>query len=127
MGIQDSPMCNRCHSGIDSIEHAFLMCDVVNRFWADVVRYLNGLGIMSNRLTFTSKTIILGISHNIVLNRIISTGKSVILKNENLSVELLCYKLKIEISNERCMAQRRGDITKFEKVWGNVDGAVTNM
>ena len=92
-----------------------------------MVRYLNGLGILPNILTFTSKTIILGISDNIVLNRIISIGKSVILKNENLCVELLCYKLKIEISNERYMAQRRGDITKFEKVWGNVDRALTNM
>ena len=64
---------------------------------------------MPNRLTFTSKTIILGISDNIVLNRIISIGKSVIMKNENPSVELLCYKLKMEISNERCMEQRRGE------------------
>ena len=49
MGIKDSPMCNRCHSGIDSIEHKFWLCDVVDRFWADIVRYLNGLGIMPNR------------------------------------------------------------------------------
>ena len=39
------------------------------------------------------------------------------MKQANPSVELLCCKLKIEISNERYMSQMRGNINKFEKVW----------
>lgn len=125
MGVKDSPMCNRCNSGIETIEHKFWLCDEVNRFWADSVRYLNGLGIFPNRLIFTSKTIILGISESKVINRIISIGKSVIMKHVNLSVDLLLYKVKMEISNEKYMAQKRDEVTKFEEVWGKVDRALT--
>ena len=51
-----------------------------------------------------------------VINILISIRKSVKMKHAQIAcVYLPCYKLTIESSNERYMAQRRVDIRKFER------------
>ena len=75
-------------------------------------------------VNFSSKNINLGDSKNIVINKIIATGKSMISKTTYVSINLFVIKLKAEISNERCIAQSRGTIDKFEKIWGAIGRAL---
>ena len=67
------------------------------------VRVLN---VFQGTASLTCDKVILGSSVNIVKNRVIDVGKSMIAKQVNLSVDLYVNKLRIELSNERCSAQK---------------------
>ena len=118
MGIRNSPMCVRCKICVDTVEHKFWLCHVVNKFWKDIANYINSFNIITHRITFTPRKVILGVVDNIVLNRIICIGKSVISRYENINVQIFAIKFKIELENERCVAHYRGSMAQFNETWG---------
>ena len=123
MGIKSSPLCNRCKLYTETIEHKFWFCCEVNKFWKDIADCINNLNIMSD-ITFSSKKVILGVSDDIVVNRIISIGKSVISKYENINVQIFIIKFKIEMENEKCVSRRRGSVAQFNEIWGGLWGGL---
>ena len=124
IGIKDSALCERCLIEIETIEHKFWHCKVVNEFWKNIARYINRLDIASSTVTFTPKNIIINVPEDIIMNRIISIAKSVISRGANLTIELFTFRLKNEISKERCMAFSHGGMSEFRKVWGKLENVL---
>ena len=48
------------------------------------------------------------------------------LSGASLTIELFIFRLKTEVSNERCMAQSRGDMLGYRKVLGKLDKELTS-
>ena len=115
------------HTCIDTIEHKFWDCREVHSFWENIARLINSLDIVPDMVLFTAMKIFLGVSNDRVITKVISIGKSMISKRNNLNVKLFTVKLKIEIANEKCMAQNRGKMDRFKETWGNVANAIANI
>ena len=126
MGIEDSPNCKRCKLHIENIEHKFLYCEEVKEFWENVATFVNNSRLVANAITFTPKMIILGVTEDEVVDRIVSVGKECIIKYRIPSLALLIMKLEIEISKERCVAQNRRETLKFVERWGKVEKVLAN-
>ena len=75
-------------------------------------------------MQFSSKQVFLGVPDNAVIQLVTSIGKSMIAKEAYLSVDHFILKFKTDIINEKCMAQRCGQLQKFEKMWGNINAAL---
>ena len=81
---------------------------------------------MNGTVSFTYKTIILGSSDSIALSYIISIGKGMVAREENLNTELFVIRLRTEIQNERYVARNRGTVKTLEAIWGQLDMALRN-
>ena len=126
MGIEDSPNCKRCKLHIENIEHKFWYCEEVKQFWENVAAIVNNSRLVANAIAFTPKMIILGVTEDEVIDRIVSVGKECVIKYRNPSLDLLIMKLENEISKERCVAQNRRETLKFVQRWGKVEKVLAN-
>ena len=124
MGINDSPICSRCRVGTETLRHKFWDCSYVNEFWEKIANFINDLHVIRSRVQFTSKKIFLGVPDNAIINLVTSKGKSMIVKVANLCIDQFILRFKIDIMNEKCMAQKCGKLQKFEEVWGKVNAAL---
>ena len=121
IGIENSPFCSRCKECRETIEHKFWHCKEVNDFWKSIVDLVNDLNVFQGMVSLTCDKVILGSSVSIVENRVIDVGKGMIARKVKLSVNLFINKLKIELSNERCIAQRNGLLERFKEIWGPLE------
>ena len=78
-------------------------------------------------VTFNSKKVILGETDDYIIKRIIFVGKGIIMTSTRLCVELFIKKFKIDIANERCVAQRRGKMSVFRDTWGSIEAALETL
>ena len=127
MGISSSPICSRCDAYTETVEHKFWLCKDAYQLWNSIAGFLHDEQIVRNRLIFTAKKVILGDSSDVVIDRIITLGKSMIMKQSNLSFEFFIAKLKNDITTERCIARKRDDMVKFTDVWGGISNALENV
>ena len=121
MGLNDSPICSRCGVVTETLRHKFWDCIYVNRFWEKIANFINDL--QTSSVQFSSKEVFLGVPGNEVIQLVTSIGKSIITKQAYLSIDQFILNFKIDVMNEKCMAQRCGQLQKFEKVWGNINAA----
>ena len=127
MGIEDSPVCSRCRTCVETIEHKFWYCKEVMKFWKNIANFIDGLNVMSSRLIFTPMKIIIGVPEDIVINQVIAVGKNMIAKNSSLNIDLFISKIKMDIMNEKCMAQKSCLMRKFRETWGNLENSLETM
>ena len=127
IGLTDSPICNRCKTNIETIEHKYWGCSYVKQFWKDVANMVDRIKETPCRTLFSFKKIVFGVPNDIVINQIISIGKSMITRQLNLTKEVFILKLKIDIANEKCMAQRHCKLHKFEEKWGKINLALNSL
>ena len=94
------------------------------KFWENIANLIDGLSVMSSRLIFTPMKIILGVPEDTVINQVIAVGKNMIAKNSSLNIDLFISKIKMDIMNEKCMAQKSCSMRKFRETWGNLENSL---
>ena len=127
--IRKDPYCNEC-GNIDTIEHFFYYCRVVNIFWNRIENWLKN--IMEIYVKFTLLEIILGItfknSFAHLCNYIVLRAKHFIYIKKKYDEELFfiefLLKLKGNITVEKNIMYKKGMQQKFDDIFGIVYNAL---
>ena len=106
----DSPLCTYCSVEVESIQHLFWNCQIVQKFWSDLLQYLRDKCTHCDRLNLTEKLIVFGVSDEVITDKgldfIILFAKFFIYKsrfqgsqlNFQIFLSQLRSRMKIEIS-----------------------------
>ena len=57
----------------------------------------------------------------------ILVGKSMIMRQTNLSLVLFIMNLSMHVMNEKCIHRKRCRLLRYEEVWGKIDAALNDL
>ena len=98
-----------------------------NGFFNLVANFIDNLNVVPDKTTFSAKKIILCDPGNVVTDLAILVGKSMIRRQTNLGLVLFIMNLNMHIMNEKCIAQKRCRLLRYEEVWGKIDAALNDL
>lgn len=122
--IVDSPLCEYCRSDYETIEHFFVECPVVKRFWTLFQSWFECL--TDTEITLSPRRILFNNFENIhgaeLLNAAILHAKQYLFSQKCLDREYGFYTFKEKlfeiIKYERIVAYQKNKRKKFCKKWG---------
>ena len=123
--ITDSPLCTFCKKEVESTEHLFFSCKVIDVFWKEVLSWMSVHGIDINEITLLD--VLFGNfdprEDGMVLNHIILLAKFFIyrckLDKINPSLAVFKAKLKAIYKLETFIARKNDALLKHFSQWSS--------
>ena len=117
--------CCFCNNGDENLEHLFVSCKVIEKFWLEISTIFAGLGFHS---ILSKENILFGLTEHaksrdvFVINFLLLLGKQYIFRCRNLenapSVRHFLNYVKYFHTIEKYIAERRNKIETHETKWG---------
>ena len=116
IGNKSQPLCERCSSFVETVEHKFFTCWKVRAFWQKMKSFFEEYYITED---FTVTQVITGKTNTDIVNHAIVLGKAHIQNSDDIgSIRPFINKLSKDKETEKYVAILNGELTSFEKKWG---------
>ena len=127
MGISESSKCPYCEEPEETIEHAFLYCEIVKKFWGEIENWLKRHIDNSIKIPDLDKIMGTGQIEGIV-DKTITATKRVIYRNRQIGKQYTITEVKSLLRNqmiiEEYQASIEGTYLIFLKTWEVVYGLI---
>ena len=123
MGISDSSKCPYCDEPEETIEHAFIYCTAIVKFWKDIEHWLRRY--IEGTITISNIEKIMGTGNmNNIIEKTITATKGIIYKNrqigKNYNINEVKSSLRSQMLMEEYQAGLEGNDESFLKTWERI-------
>lgn len=116
--MRDDPLCDRCKTAIDTLEHKYYSCAQVQKFWKEIESFLAQLGL---QIPLSQRTILSGVGSSKLVTHAIILAKSIIQNSQVISIDIFKAKLNNDMTVEKYGAKLNRKLEKFNQKWSLLD------